>query len=79
MMCAEDRLWLKIVNNAQNAFYDHFHYMPNHPNELFFDANAYSSLLHKCIHDQFDYTIELYGTPAEQMLRKRQPNELIID
>lgn len=63
---------------AQSRFAEHFDYYPNHPNELDFDVKAYSNLLDRCIADNFDYTIELYGTKPIKM-RHRKPNEPIID
>ena len=63
---------------ARIRFADHFDYYPNYPNNLDYDENAYAELLDRCIVDDFDYTIELYGTKPIKM-RHRQPNEPIID
>ena len=68
-----------VFYKAIRAFCERFHYTPNHPNELDFNVQEYAKLLEKCIADGFDYTIEKYGTPAEQLLKKRQPGEMIWD
>ena len=47
---------------AHPKFWDHFLYSPNLPPNLDFDQDEYAELLLKCIEDDFDYTIELYGT-----------------
>lgn len=43
-------------------FIRHFHYLPNYPNNADYDIEEYDQLLGKCVDDDFDYTIELYGT-----------------
>lgn len=40
----------------------HFDYNPNFPPNLDFNQEEYAELLLKCIEDNFDYTIEKYGT-----------------
>ena len=50
---------LKIVHLA---FLKHFGYPPKFPNEINFNQNEYADLLQKCMDDNFDYTIEKYGT-----------------
>lgn len=74
-----DGQWLKTVNAAMDRFHAHFHYMPNYPNDIDFDAVAYADVLDKCIKDDVDYTIKKYGTPAERLLQKRKDGEKIID
>ena len=48
--------------NARLEFIEHFKYCPNFPNDIFFDQDEYAEELMKCIEDDFDYTIEKYGT-----------------
>ena len=43
-------------------FAKHFKYSPELPSDLFFDQDEYAEELMKCIEDDFDYTIEKYGT-----------------
>ncbi len=52
------------LKKIYKAFITHFGYAPNFPNNLDFDQNEYVDLLQKCIEDNFDYTIEKYGTKA---------------
>lgn len=66
--------WVK----AERRFVDHFEYRPNHPKEIDFDIDAHIKLLDRCISEDFDYTIELYGTQPIK-IRGRQPDEPIID
>lgn len=57
---------LKICENMRSKFLAKFNYLP----EASFDAvmenkkasDEYCKVLQKCIDDDFDYTIELYGT-----------------
>ena len=49
-------------------FLEHFGYCPNFPDDIYigkFNQDEYADLLEKCIQDNFDYTIELYGTDPE--------------
>ena len=48
------KIYLKFLNR--------FGYWPNFPEELFFDQEEYGKWLEKCVEDNLDYTIELYGT-----------------
>ncbi len=50
------------LKKIYKAFITHFGYAPNFPNNLDFDQNEYAEFLQKCIKDNFDYTIEKYGT-----------------
>ena len=63
---------------ARHRFYDYFHYFPNTPNNFDFDQDEYANLLDKCVNDNFDYTIRLYGTKPEPA-EPPDPNALIID
>lgn len=57
---------LKMCESMHSKFLDKFDYLP----EASFDAvmedikasEEYCKVLQKCIDDDFDYTIELYGT-----------------
>ena len=44
------------------TFAEHFGYIPKLPREIFFNQDEYAEELMKCIEDDFDYTIEKYGT-----------------
>ncbi|MCD7840121.1 MAG: hypothetical protein LUG46_05765 [Erysipelotrichaceae bacterium] len=50
-------LSIALFNFAQT-----FEYYPNYPDNIDFDQNKYAKELEKCIEDNFDYTIEKYGT-----------------
>ena len=52
----------KKLDLAYNKFWKHFKYGPEFPQNMDFDQDEYAELLLKCIEDDFDYTIELYGT-----------------
>ena len=43
-------------------FVDHFNYSPEFPPNIDFDQEEYAELMLKCIEDDYDYTIEKYGT-----------------
>lgn len=55
-------------------FLDFFGYSPNFPPSIDCDLEEYADLLLKCIKDNFDYTIELYGT----VVPKKMPRPRII-
>lgn len=52
----------KKLKKSFLSFYEHFGYTPKYPNEIDFDQDEYADLLDKCVNDDFDYTIEKYGT-----------------
>ncbi len=45
-----------------------FDYYPQFPPMIDFDQKEYARELEKCIEDNFDYTIEKYGTIPSQKL-----------
>jgi hypothetical protein len=47
---------------ASSAFFYHFGYYPNDPKYLDDVNNEWSDILEKSVKDNFDYTIEKYGT-----------------
>lgn len=53
---------IKKLKDARIKFVNHFKYSPEFPPDLYFDQEEYAELLLKCIEDDFDYTIEKYGT-----------------
>lgn len=66
----------KKLDKAHTAFTMHFGYCPKFPQDIEFDQEAYADELLKCVADNFDYTIEKYGTIPKQM--KGTP-DIIID
>ena len=64
----------KKFKKAHERFVFHFGYCPNHPNEIDFDQSAYADILIKSVADDFDYTIEKYGT----VVPKKMPRPEII-
>ena len=57
---------LKMCTDMKRKFLDKFDYFPATPFEVIKQdreaSEEYCKLLQKCIDDNFDYTIELYGT-----------------
>lgn len=53
---------IKKLEEAHKRFVFHFNYGPNFPPNMDFDQEEYAELLLKCVEDNFDYTIEKYGT-----------------
>ncbi len=66
----------KRCRKAMRDFIFHFGYNPGFPKKLDFDEDVYAEHLEKSVADDFDYTIELYGTIPGV---KGDPNRLIID
>lgn len=66
----------KRCRKAMRDFIFHFGYNPGLPEKLDFDEDVYSEHLEKSVTDDFDYTIELYGTMPRV---NGDPNRLIID
>lgn len=64
--------------DAIHKFYYFFHYYANTPGNVDFDQEEYADLLDKCVADNFDYTIELYGTEPI-VPEPYDPYALIID
>lgn len=65
---------IKKLQEAHMQFVLHFDYNPNFPPDLDFNQEKYAELLLKCIEDNFDYTIEKYGT----VVPKKMPRPKII-
>ncbi|MFI3172411.1 MAG: hypothetical protein R3Y58_08625 [Eubacteriales bacterium] len=57
---------LEICNKKRKEFLDEFNYLPEASFEAVMQeqeaSEKYCEVLQKCIDDEFDYTIELYGT-----------------
>lgn len=57
----------KKFDEAHFNFIKKFHYCPQLPSDVDFDQDDYANELNRCIEDNFDYTIEKYGTiPKEK-------------
>lgn len=65
---------IKKLEDARMQFVLHFKYSPNFPPNIDFNQEKYAELLLKCIEDDFDYTIEEYGT----VVPKKMPRPKII-
>lgn len=52
----------KKLSEAYWNFMQHFDYEPEFPENIDFDQDSYADELLKCVEDDFDYTIEKYGT-----------------
>lgn len=50
------------LKKTYKDFITHFGYAPNFPNNMDFNQDEYAGYLRKYIEDNFDYTIEKYGT-----------------
>lgn len=57
----------KKLDKAHTAFTMHFGYCPEFPTSIDFDQDAFAEELLKCVTDNFDYTIEKYGTVPRKM------------
>lgn len=55
---------------AKKDFLKHFGYLPNDPREIHFNEEEYIAVLRKSINENFDYTIELYGTDPKYGTKK---------
>lgn len=53
---------IKKLKEAHSKFFNHFLYSPELPENVDFDQDSYADELLKCVEDDFDYTIEKYGT-----------------
>lgn len=76
----------KRIRNAQDKhffamgkFFDTFGYFAELPPNVDFDEEEYADLLLKCVEDNFDYTIELYGTIPSKPWWESEGPEIIID
>lgn len=56
----------KKFKKAHEEFIFHFGYWAELPSEVDFDQSAYADDLIKCVEDDFDYTIEKYGTKVRK-------------
>ena len=65
----------KLIISHGN-FIKHFHYGPKFPADIDFDQDAFAEELDECVKDNFDYTIEKYGTRPPT---RDDKTELIID
>ena len=63
---------IKKLEKAHMKFGLHFGYCPKFPPNLDFDQEEYADLLLKCVKDNFDYTIELYGTKVPEKTPKKR-------
>ncbi|MCD8028102.1 MAG: hypothetical protein LUF02_05460, partial [Erysipelotrichaceae bacterium] len=71
--------FILMTHTVQMRFYNFicaFDYYPKYPREIGFDQIAYAKGLEKCVEDNFDYTIEKYGTIPSQKLGRP---EVILD
>ncbi len=50
------------LNEAISNFSRKFKYFPRYPRNIDFDQIEFAKELEKCVADNFDYTIEKYGT-----------------
>lgn len=55
-------MMIKKLKNSLKQFVYHFGYGPNFPQDMNFNQEEFADFLLKCTRDNFDYTIEKYGT-----------------
>lgn len=55
---------------VKKDFLKHFGYLPNNPREIRFNEEEYIDVLRKSISENFDYTVELYGTNPNRGTKK---------
>lgn len=65
---------IKKLKDARIKFVNLFKYSPEFPPDLYFDQEEYAELLLKCIEDDFDYTIEKYGTVVPKKMPRPENN-----
>ncbi len=56
----------RCFRGVRRSLQDHFGYCAAFPEGLDFDQDEYADELLKCIEDDFDYTIEKYGTKVPE-------------
>ncbi len=60
----------KQLDRAMTDFLKTFRYLPNYPQNMGFNQIEFAKELEKCVEDNFDYTIEKYGTlPSKNLGR----------
>ena len=68
------------VLEIEKKFANHFHYGCELPIDVYLEKpeaiNEFEKVVDKCITDDFDYTIKLYGTKP---LTKGDPMQILID
>lgn len=64
--------------NALKKFIEHFGYTPNDPIEISDMQKKYPEILERSVAENFDYTIEVYGTNPEKN-KKYDKEAIIID
>ena len=69
----------KRFNYAVNKFFDCFGYFAEYPPNVDFDEEEFADLLLKCVEDNFDYTIEMYGTIPKTPYWESKHSEIFID
>ena len=67
----------KRCSEAYKKITRHFGYCAAFPKNLDFDQDEYADELLKCIEDDFDYTIEKYGTVVRQYLSIRSEGKTL--
>lgn len=65
---------IKKLKEAQKKFIYHFGYYPEFPPTIEFNQELFADELLKCVEDDFDYTVEKYGTKV----KKEMPRPEII-
>ncbi|MCD7893807.1 MAG: hypothetical protein LUG60_08920 [Erysipelotrichaceae bacterium] len=58
----------KRLDIALYNFINTFEYYPDYPSKVGFNQIEYAKELEKCVIDNFDYTIEKYGTIPSRKL-----------
>ena len=69
----------KCLSKSIDKFFDNFGYFSELPPNVDFDEEEYADLLLKCVDDNFDYTIEMYGTVPSKSHWEYKDLEVIID
>ena len=74
----KDGAVMKRWKNALKKFIDHFGYTPNDPINISDVKEKYPEILERSVKDDFDYTIEVYGTDPNKN-KKYDKDAIIID
>ncbi|MCD7839177.1 MAG: hypothetical protein LUG46_00970 [Erysipelotrichaceae bacterium] len=66
----------KRLSKAISNFNLTFNYFPKYPDNINFNQVEFAKELEKCVNDNFDYTIEKYGTIPSRKLGRP---DIILD
>ena len=69
----------KRLEKAFGSFFLHFGYSPEFPQNMDFDQDQFAEVLERCVTEDFDYTIEKYGTVPKKREEAQKYPEVFVD